>query len=294
MAAVAGIFCSCTKDLENRVSELEKKLAELESRVNANAKSISDLVAAAESAVTINSVSPTADGNGYVIVFSNGNTATITNGVDGNDGKDGKDGKDGHTPQLGFSEIDGVLYWTVDGVLLKNGDSYVPVTGADGRTPEFRINDNVWEVSFDGQNWAPVPVSDAATSQIVMSETDSEYVFTQGSVEIRIPKTDAFAIKVSEYSLPVEQGEEIILGYSIIGEDDTTVVLAEAENVSFSLDTEAKTITIISEVPVKNGYVLLKAVRNSDGKYSAQYINIVKDLYNAFGSLIVTDTEYNW
>ena len=72
------------------------------------------------------------------------------------------------------------------------------------------------------------------------------------------------------------------------------MVLAEAENVSFSLDTEAKTITIISEVPVKNGYVLLKAVRNSDGKYSAQYINIVKDLYNAFGSLIVTDTEYNW
>ena len=91
MAAVAGIFCSCTKDLENRVSELEKKLAELESRVNANAKSISDLVAAAESAVTINSVSPTADGNGYVIVFSNGTTATITNGVNGNDGKDGKD-----------------------------------------------------------------------------------------------------------------------------------------------------------------------------------------------------------
>ena len=294
MAAVAGIFCSCTKDLENRVSELEKKLAELESRVNANAKSISDLVAAAESAVTINSVSPTADGNGYVIVFSNGNTATITNGVDGNDGKDGKDGKDGHTPQLGFSEIDGVLYWTVDGVLLKNGDSNVPVTGKDGKTPEFRIKDNVWEVSFDGQNWTPVPVSGAVTSQIVMSETDSEYVFTQGSVEIRIPKTDAFAIKVSEYSLPVEQGEEIILGYSIIGEDDTTVVLAEAENVSFSLDTEAKTITIISEVPVKNGYVLLKAVRNSDGKYSAQYINIVKDLYNAFGSLIVTDTEYNW
>ena len=33
---------------------------------------------------------------------------------------------------MGFSEIDGVLYWTVDGVLLKNGDSNVPVTGKDG------------------------------------------------------------------------------------------------------------------------------------------------------------------
>ena len=291
MAAVAGIFCSCTKDLEKRVSELEQKFAELESKVNANAKSIADLVAAAESAVTINSVSPTDDGNGYIIVFSNGTTATITNGVDG---ADGKDGQDGHTPQLGFEEIDGVLYWTVDGVLLKNGDSYVPVTGADGRTPEFRINDNVWEVSFDGQTWTPVPVSGQASSQIVVSETDSEYIFTQGSTEIRIPKTDAFAIKVTEYSLPVEQGEEIVLSYSIIGEDDTTVVLAEAKNVSFSIDTQAKTITIIPEVPVKDGYVLLKAVRNSDGKYSAQYINIVKDLYNTFGSLIVTDTEYNW
>ena len=72
------------------------------------------------------------------------------------------------------------------------------------------------------------------------------------------------------------------------------MVLAEAKNVSFSIDTQAKTITIIPEEPVKDGYVLLKAVRNSDGKYSAQYINIVKDLYNTFGSLIVTDTEYNW
>ena len=149
-------------------------------------------------------------------------------------------------------------------------------------------------MSFDGQTWTPVPVSGQASSQIVVSETDSEYIFTQGSTEIRIPKTDAFAIKVTEYSLPVEQGEEIVLSYSIIGEDDTTVVLAEAKNVSFSIDTQAKTITIIPEVPVKDGYVLLKAVRNSDGKYSAQYINIVKDLYNTFGSLIVTDTEYNW
>ena len=64
MAAVAGIFCPCTKDLENRVDELEKKLAELETKVNANAKSISDLAAAVESAVTINSVTPTADGKG--------------------------------------------------------------------------------------------------------------------------------------------------------------------------------------------------------------------------------------
>ena len=291
LAAVAGMFCSCTKDLENRVAELEKKFADLEAKVNANAKSISDLVAAAESGVTINSVAPASDGNGYVISFSDGTTAVIVNGTNGTDGKDG------HTPQIGFQEIDGILYWTVDGVLLKDGENNVPVTGAageDGKTPEFRINDNVWEVSFDGQTWTAVPVSGASVPAVEISETDSEYVFTQGTTEIRIPKTDAFAIKVNDYSLLVEEGSQIKLGYSLIGEDDSTVVLAEAHNANFSLDTAGKTITVIPEVPFRSGYILLKAVRNSDGKYSAQYINIVLTLYDKFGSLIITDTEYNW
>ena len=295
LAAVAGMFCSCTKDLENRVAELEKKFADLEAKVNANAKSISDLVAAAESGVTINSVAPASDGNGYVISFSDGTTAVIVNGTNGTDGKDGADG---HTPQIGFQEIDGILYWTVDGVLLKDGENNVPVTGAageDGKTPEFRINDNVWEVSFDGQTWTAVPVSGASVPAVEISETDSEYVFTQGTTEIKIPKTDAFAIKVNDYSLLVEEGSQIKLGYSLIGEDDSTVVLAEAHNANFSLDTAGKTITVIPEVPFRSGYILLKAVRNSDGKYSAQYINIVVKLsYDKFGSLIITDTEYNW
>lgn len=295
LAAVAGMFCSCTKDLENRVAELEKKFAELEAKVNANVKSISDLVAAAESGVTINSVAPASDGNGYVISFSDGTTAVIVNGTNGTDGKDGADG---HTPQIGFQEIDGILYWTVDGVLLKDGENNVPVTGAageDGKTPEFRINDNVWEVSFDGQTWTAVPVSGASVPAVEISETDSEYVFTQGTTEIKIPKTDAFAIKVNDYSLLVEEGSQIKLGYSLIGEDDSTVVLAEAHNANFSLDTAGKTITVIPEVPFRSGYILLKAVRNSDGKYSAQYINIVVKLsYDKFGSLIITDTEYNW
>ena len=295
LAAVAGMFCSCTKDLENRVAELEKKFDELEAKVNAHVKSISDLVAAAESGVTINSVAPASDGNGYVISFSDGTTAVIVNGTNGTDGKDGADG---HTPQIGFQEIDGILYWTVDGVLLKNGEDNVPVTGADGKdgkTPEFRINDNVWEVSFDGQTWTAVPVSGVSVAPVEISETDSEYVFTQGTTEIRIPKTDAFAIKVNDYSLLVEEGSQIKLGYSLIGEDDSTVVLAEAHNANFSLDTAGKTITVIPEVPFRSGYILLKAVRNSDGKYSAQYINIVVKLsYDKFGSLIITDTEYNW
>ena len=295
LAAVAGMFCSCTKDLENRVAELEKKFADLEAKVNANVKSISDLVAAAESGVTINSVAPASDGNGYVISFSDGTTAVIVNGTNGTDGKDGADG---HTPQIGFQEIDGILYWTVDGVLLKDGENNVPVTGAageDGKTPEFRINDNVWEVSFDGQTWTAVPVSGASVPAVEISETDSEYVFTQGTTEIKIPKTDAFAIKVNDYSLLVEEGSQIKLGYSLIGEDDSTVVLAEAHNANFSLDTAGKTITVIPEVPFRSGYILLKAVRNSDGKYSAQYINIVVKLsYDTFGSLVITDTEYNW
>ena len=42
-----------------------------------------------------------------------------------------------------------------------------------------------------------------------------------------------------------------------------------------------------------SGYVIVKAVRNSDGKYSAQYISIKKDSYGTFGGIIISDeNEY--
>ena len=56
VAAVAVLCCSCTKELEDRVGVLEKKVAALEEAVNPNADAISELKTAAANSVAITSV----------------------------------------------------------------------------------------------------------------------------------------------------------------------------------------------------------------------------------------------
>ncbi len=291
VAAAAVLCCSCTKDLEDRVGNLEQKVEALEKTVNTNVSSIEQLVKASEKAVTVTKVETT--DKGYTIYFSDGTNATIANGIDG---------KDAVAPTIGFQEIDGVFYWTVNGELLKNGDKNVPVTGAngkdgvDGKTPQFKIENGAWKVSFDGETWADVPVTGTVAPTLVMTETDAEYVFTLGENVIKIAKYQEFAIKVESHTVKVEPNSELVFSYTVIGADETTKVLIEAENVDAVLDEAAQTVTVKTGATVSSAYVLVKAVRNSDGKYSAQYINIKKESYGTFGGVIVSDdNEYpNW
>ena len=63
IAAVAAVFCcSCTKDLEDRVGDLEKKVEALEAQVKENVNSIEQLLTAAATTVTVKSVVKTENG----------------------------------------------------------------------------------------------------------------------------------------------------------------------------------------------------------------------------------------
>lgn len=292
IAAVAAVFCcSCTKDLEDRVGDLEKKVDALEAQVKNNVNSIEQLLAAAATTVTVKSVVKTE--NGYTINFSDGTKAEIANGVDG---KDGVDGQDAVAPTIGFKEVDGVFCWTVNGELIKNGDANVPVTGkdgVDGKTPQLKIEDGAWKVSFDGETWTDVPVTGKVAPTLEMTETETEYVFTLGESVIKIAKYFEFAIKVESHLVKVEPNSQPVFSYTITGADETVKVIMETENITAVLDEKAQTVTLQIGTTVQTGYVLLKAVRNSDGKYSAQYINIKQEYYGTFGGLIIKDgNEY--
>ena len=292
IAAVAAVFCcSCTKDLEDRVGDLEKKVDALEAQVKDNVNSIEQLLTAAATTVTVKSVVKTE--NGYTINFSDGTKAEIANGVDG---KDGVDGQDAVAPTIGFKEVDGVFCWTVNGELIKNGDANVPVTGkdgVDGKTPQFKIEDGAWKVSFDGETWTDVPVTGKVAPTLEMTETETEYVFTLGESVIKIAKYFEFAIKVESHLVRVEPNSQPVFSYTITGADETVKVIMETENITAVLDEKAQTVTLQIGTTVQTGYVLLKAVRNSDGKYSAQYINIKQEYYGTFGGLIIKDgNEY--
>ena len=283
----AASLCACTGDLEDRVDTLEAKVAALESKVNENVSSIAKLAEAAAKAVTIESVTQNEDKTRYTIKFSDGTTSVLSNG------KDGKDGKDAVAPVVGVKEVDGVLYWTVNGEFLTNNGAKVPVSG---KTPQFKIQDGKWYVSYDGKAWDEVPVSGTVEPKLEMTETDTEYVFTLGETVIRIAKAKAFAIKVESDAVDIEPGKTATFKYTVTGADETTHVVAESSTFEVKVDETNSTITVTAPKAMVSGYVIVKAVRNSDGKYSAQYISIKKDSYGTFGGIIISDeTEYlNW
>lgn len=279
----AASLCACNGDLKDRVDTLETKVAALESKVNENVSSIAKLAEAAANAVTIASVTPNEDKTSYTIKFSDGKTAVLTNG------------KDAEAPVVGMKEFEGELYWTVNGEFMTNNGAKVPVSG---KTPQFKIQDGKWYVSYDGKAWDEVPVSGTVEPKLEMTETETEYVFTLGETVIRIVKEKAFAIKVKADSRMVVSGQVVIIGYTLFGGDATTHVVAESKGLEAEVDEASSTVKItVPKTISADAYVIVKAVRNSDGKYSAQYISFTQgETYGTFGGVIVKDgNEYlNW
>ena len=298
-------FAACTGELEDRVTSLENRLDKLEALVNDNVNSIKALVEANAKAVTINSVTTT--DNGYVIKFSDGTTATITNGQDG---APGQDGKDAAAPQIGVQEIDGVLYWTVNGELLKFNGENIRVTGNDGQdgapgqagqdgkdgiTPQFKVEEGKWYISFDGEVWSEVGSAVTEVKSVVTVETtDEAYIFHIDDTTVSIPKTNAFSLKLDQDdSIELKAGERIMLTYNIVGEDETTHVAVESSNFKAELDEYTKTLFITAPAEPVDGYVLIKATRNSDGAHSAQHItfHIQDTVYGMFGGEITNGED---
>lgn len=155
LAAVFVTSCYNDEDIWDKLNSLEDRLNQIEmqlSKMNSEINTMSSIVNVLQGYVYVKEVTPTADG--YIIKFSDGNTAVITNGKDGNDGKDGKDGKD--APIIGFEmDFDGVYYWTqtIDGVTTWLTDIYgnkVRATGADGKTPLLKVSTSgYWMISYD-------------------------------------------------------------------------------------------------------------------------------------------------
>lgn len=298
-------FAACTGELEDRVTSLENRLDKLEALVNDNVNSIKALVEANAKAVTINSVTTT--DNGYVIKFSDGTTATIANGQDG---APGQDGKDAAAPQIGVQEIDGVLYWTVNGELLKFNGENIRVTGNDGQdgapgqdgqdgkdgiTPQFKVEEGKWYISFDGEVWSEVGSAVTEVKSVVTVETtDEAYIFHIDDTTISIPKTNAFSLRLDQKdSIELKAGERIMLTYNIVGEDETTHVAVESSNFKAELDEYTKTLFITAPAEPVDGYVLIKATRNSDGAHSAQHItfHIQDTVYGMFGGEITNGED---
>ena len=127
-----------------------------------------------------------------------------------------------------------------------------------------------------------------------METTDEAYIFHIDETTVEIPKTNAFSIKLDQAdAIELKAGERIMLTYSIVGEDETTHVAVESTYFKAELDEYTKTLFITAPAEPMDGYVLIKATRNSDGAHSAQHItfHIQDTVYGLFGGEITNGKD---
>ena len=219
LAVIAGGITSCKYDdseLWNEVRDHENRIAQLESlcsQMNTNISSLQTIVAALQDNDYVTSITPVTSGGetiGYTINFSKSGPVTIYHGNDGKDGIDGTngtDGQDGHTPIIGVRQSsDGNYYWTLDGNWLLDDDgNKIKANGTDGKdgvdgenghdgndgsdgsdgkdgiTPQLKIENGYWYISYnEGETWTQLgsAVGDSTPQLGIRQDTDGMYYWT--------------------------------------------------------------------------------------------------------------------
>lgn len=267
LVATFLFFVGCSKeqdlydkvnDLDNRVSALEKTVNELN---NITIPGLQSIVAAIQGNIYVTSVTPTADG--YSIQFSNGTTAVIRNGIDGVDGEKGDKGDTGASPVITVVEVEGVFYWAINGtVVTDESGKKVPVQAA---TPQLRINDGKWQVSYDGgTTWADVEVlgnPGGSTVSIVDGDTTVTFIIN-GETYVIQKEVPFYLVFDARKDLGVPQGEEFYFEYSIKGVKEGDEVEVDILNCTAGWKAEVKSLPTASAP----GYIAVTNVDNVNGK----------------------------
>ena len=161
-------------DHEQRIEQLERQCRVL----NSNIEAIQTILAAIQQNDYVTEVMKIMENGvevGYSITFAKGGTVTIYHGADG------ADGSDGSTPNIGVKKAsDGAYYWTSNGEWLTDDNgNMIPATVSDPDggyvTPQFRVADGVWYVSYDnGNSWKLVGNVGEEKNPII-SSVDASY-----------------------------------------------------------------------------------------------------------------------
>ena len=285
--------CYDDSDLQTRMDQAEADIAELQQLVkdiNTNISGLVTVVDALKNSDQITSVTPLSDGSGYTITFSKSGTITIyngKNGVDGTNGTNGENGADGHTPQISVKlDSDGQYYWTVDGVYLTDADGKkIPAT-AHIATPQIRINEGNFEISYnEGMTWEVIgnagASDDVVFKQVIDGPASVLFVLSNGT-QIEIPKTQQFVINVESTDVIASAGQQASVSFTVSGADENTVVDAfgtkgyEASVMMRNASTGSLTITVPD--PMTDGKVYLMAVK-SDGSTAARIFSCEEGVF---------------
>lgn len=317
-----SVLTNRVESLEGRVAQLE----ELCKQMNTNISSLQTLVKAVENKDYVTGVTPIVKEDkevGYTITFTQSKPVTIYHGKDG---KNGTDGKDGTTPVVGVEKAaDGMYYWTLNGDwLLDKGGSKVKAVGTDGKdgtngadgtdgkdgmdgedgkdgadgkdgvdgkdgiTPQLKIENNSWYVSYDnGANWTrlgaavvegtPGGNTPAASDGMFQSVTVDEHqvVFTlKDGTSFTLPRYQAVSISFDADEQGITAGTTLRIPYTLANATaDTKVSVSSDGNYKARLEEQTLSggiITVTAPSRYTDGYI---NVLVSNGSYTS--LNVI-------------------
>lgn len=191
---VSGLLLLCCggyddSALADRVSSLESRVSTLESKVNTNAASIQGLLDAARSSDPVVGFKALEDGSGYVLTLASGKSLTLLNG------------KDGKEPSVSVKkDSDGFYCWTVDGEFMMVDGHKVKAEGKDAVTPKFKIEKDIWMVSYDGgSTWSDLGRAKDETILKSVSIVDGIVKIILGDgTQINLPLADSSIVSAVE------------------------------------------------------------------------------------------------
>ncbi len=267
LLATLALAISCARfddsaiweELLNHKERIEKLEAEC-NKLNSNMVAMQTVLEALQTNDYVKDVVKVVENGveiGYSITFVKGGTITIYHGTNGD------------APKVGIQKAsDGQYYWTSDGEWMTDDDGEkIPATVQDPEagyiTPQFRIAEGVWYISFDnGNTWRPIePEEEPEPLFLDIDATNEDYVIltlADGS-QVKIPKYN----KVKNYWYGKKMlmlGPSICIGSGLAAKTDAfPYLVAEA----FGME-------------IKNYSISGSTISKRSGDYDECYVSLKK------------------
>ena len=266
-------------NLDDRLTKVEEDLATLELNVDA----LKTLTQALKDGKYIESVVALEDETGYTITFSDGSSIVIKNGEKGEKGDTGAAGaagatgaagQDGATPTITVKEIDGVLYWFING---EQGPAVYE------EAPVFTSVDGNLYVTYPGgePQFIGALTGKSIFDSVVVNEEEGTVTFYfigengEAGDSFVLPLAEKFALEI-DATIGLSQGQTSVeIPYTVKGANETTVVDVLA--VACEAVVEAEVIKVSN---IAAGAQLLVFADNGEGKTSIKKVTFSSESYS--------------
>ena len=266
----ASTSCYDDSELWDSVNDLDARVETLENlctQMNSNLTALTELINAMTMGDVIIGVTPVKENGvevGWQILLKDGGVVTIYHGKDGADGADGKDGADGTNgtngangqdavaPEFGFAQdTDGIYYWTLNGEFVVDAEgNKVPVTGpagtdgTNGVTPQLKIENNTWYVTYNGETWEEVGAAVAVGIKSIETVDGNLVITMADGNNISIPLGSSLKVVLGEFDVnALNYGTDLEIPYTIEGAEGDVVVFLLKEGEGFVINLVEETAT---------------------------------------------------